>query len=1192
MKHRWILLSLLSGLALSQAPRPQTQPIKSKLTPGQLYRLHVEDWSIEGRLVEIRAEGRVIGAKRLGPMDPDWTLHWRASGEGMPVANVPLNIEAVQDPKAIESSGDARHPVQVELNQEYHALADERPYFTGRPEEGVHWYRVKNRSSRPAMAYLSVAVGDRELPSDVETFRVKTDGGHEVYREGAYSYTPEATQTMPGLGSFRVRKLDAGAEVLVRVAAGHPAYTLRLRSYGVERGPVEAVRMGMDFLVSLGASWHANVPRRGAVATRETLPHGEIQGCVACHPTVFTLRAYDLARKRGWADVNPEARQTLADQLRNHPRPLPGHAGVSWTRTIFSARAISARAATWTRDLLPYLKLTGTEHWAEEADGAAPNVSPFEIALERYSALGESAVGLKISSEPATNVVDLNWKLIGMARMGKPVEGLVKQLFATQRADGLFPYRFSGDEEGAEFITWHSLYALAEAGLGLEDARVKRLYDLCLSRQKASGEWQGEASHKAFDTPFRDMQFAVMALSRLVKAEGTSESESAWDAMPGKAGAVVRARSLRAAGDVSRLKELLGSRSPMERYEGLRVFAAQFRSWTSQTDLLTRVLSLLSDEQPLLRFAAANAAARWYAWQADDEGMARAILAAVIGKITTEQNDTVRGGLKQSLYTMIDENEGYLATWNAQIADDTAREKTLEGLEGRRRRAQEAIALGLKNGDVAGKVALLEALWDHPQRHAGLPEDLERRSEVVLPKFFSEYSRGVDGLHQGGYEPHERAAAFRYGPANPFYKTRVGNDSELPDLGAVGESLEKELLTCLNSGHASLTRAAIRSLSVFPAGLSEKLTVAVVKLAVGEYSSDVKFVFANDARGKLTIEQPYAFEKELSKALIAALEPGNRDALETLLPALAAVTPGEGPTRNPYLQGRVERLLLKPEGVPLDLALAAAAVFPHIADGPLMRTTMLEAFASGDRMRETAAVEIFVKSYIAEPTNPVLGKQFASKADKTMKRRMLDSLDPARFSLRLSALNRYNPGRDVVLPEDANLFSSDVARFLIGLGVKDEDPQVRRAAAELVWNYEELSGYRTQVERPSEAKPDYEYFKQRVQPVLARVGEDGRACVVCHATQGQFALRMPGKTGFSEAQTRVNYEAALQKVNLKEPKRSLLLIKPTRPNDNAGDPALHTSTHGGGTRWGQDGREASASAEYETILEWIRGGKL
>lgn len=1187
MNQRWILLSLLSGLALSQVP--SSTP---RLTPGQLYRLHVEDWSPEGRLVEIRVDGRVIGAKRLGPMDPDWTLHWRASGDKVPVANVALQVEAVKDPLAIESSGDAERPIDVELDREYHALADERPYFTGRPEQGVDWYRVKNRKRRAVMAYLGVAVGDRELPSDVETFRVKAEGGLEVYREGSYAYTPEATQTMPGLGSFRVRRLEAGAEVLVRVAANHPAYTLRLKSYEVERGAAEAVRMGMDFLVSLGASWHANVPRRGAVATRETLPHGEIQGCVACHPTVFTLRAYDAARKRGWADVNPAARAMLVEQLRNHPRPLPGHEGVSWTRTIFSARAISARTAGWTRELLPYLKLTGTEHWAEEADGAAPNVSPFEIAVERYAALGEPEVGSKIANEPARNVVDLNWKLIGMARMGKPVDALVKQLFAAQRADGLFPYQFAGDEEGAEFITWHALYALAEAGLGLEDARVKRLFELCLSRQRASGEWQGETSHKAFDTPFRDTQFAVMALSRLVKAEGVDEVESKWDEMQGKAGAVMRARKLRAAGDVGRVRELLTGSSPMQRYEGLRVFAAQFREWTSNAELLDRVIRLAKDEQPLVRFAAANALARWYAWRADDATMARAILGEVVSGVVTEKNETVRGALQQALYTMIDENEGYLATWNAQIADEAARLKTQEGLEARRKRVQGAVARGLSVGDVAGKVALLEALWDHPQRHAGLPEDLERRSEVVLPKFFSEYSRGVDGLHRGGYEPHARNTGFRYGAANPFYKTRVGNDSELPDLGVAGEGLERELLACLNSGQQEVTRAAIRALSVFPTGLSGKLTVAVVKLAVGEYAGDVRYVFANDARGKLVLEQPFAFEKELSEALIAALEPGNRDALETLLPALAAVTPGEGPTRNAFLQGRVERLLLKPEGVPLDLALAAAAVFPHIADGPLMRTTMLEAFASGDRMRETAAVEIFVKSYIAEPTNPVLGKQFAGKSSGAMRRRMLDSLDPARFSLRLSALNRYNPGRDVVLPENANLFSSDVAQFLIGLGVKDEDRQVRRAAAELVWNYEELGGFRAQVARPEELQPDYEYFKQRVQPVLAKVGEDGRACVVCHATQGQFALRMPGKTGFSEAQTRANYEAALRKVNLKEPKRSLLLMKPTRPNDNAGDPALHTSTHGGGTRWGRDGREASSSAEYETILEWIRGGKL
>lgn len=1160
---------------------------------GQLYRLHVEKWVEAPRRVEIRHEGRVLAAKELNAFDPNWTMYWRATSEEMPVADLALQVEAVKDGRATESSGSMERPVEIELDREYHALADERPYFTGKPEEGVHWYRVRNRKQEAVMAYLSVEVEDRDLPSDIETFARGRDGSWSVYREGGHGYVPEATQSMPGLASFRVRRLEAGGEYLLRVAANHPAYGLRLRSYPLRRTADQAVTMGMDFLASLGASWHANVPRRGAVATRETLPHAEIQGCVACHPTVFTLRAYDAARARGWGDVNPSAHRVLEEQLKNHPRPLPGHPGVSWTRTIFSARAISARAASWTRELLPYLKMTGTSHWAEEADGAAPNVSPFEIAYARYLALGEAEVAARIVSEPAANVIDLNWKMVGMAALGRPVDGLVRQLFAAQGEDGLFPYHFEAQEAGAEFITWHALYALAKAGLGLEDGRVKRLYELCLSRQKPSGEWQGEARHKAFDTPFRDTQFAVMALSELTQPGTTVLAKpGAWDREPGKVGAIARGRQWRSSREVGQVKALLASGSPTARWEGMRVFAARFRDWTGDAELLAAVVKAAGDEQPLLRFEAANALARWYGWQADRPEMASLILKTIAERIVSEGNETVRGAWKQALYTAIDENEGYLATWNAQIADATLQAKTVAGLEARRRRLQSAVALSLASTGSAGKVHLLEALWDHPQRHAGLPVDVEGRSEVVLPAYFSEYSRGVEGLHRGGYEPHREAGGFRYGASNRFYKTRVGNDSELPDLGMVTPGLEHELLACLLSADGAVVRSSIRALSVFPAGLSGRLAVAVVRLAKGAYAPDVRFVFAGDARGKLTLEQPFEFHTALVEALLEALQPGAEDALATLLPALAAVTPGEGPTRDARLQGRIERLLLRPEGVPVDLALAAAGVFPHIADGPLMRTTMLEAMGSGDRMRETAAVEIFVRSYVAEPTNPVLGKQFAEKAGPMMRRRMLDALDPARFSLRLSALNRYNPGRDVVLPEDANLFSSDVARHLIGLSVQDPDRQVRRAAGELVWNYEELSGFRKQVARPEVVEPDYEYFKQKVQPVLAKVGSDGRACVVCHATQGQFALRMAGKGGFSEAQTRFNYESALLRVNRAEPKRSLLLLKPTRPNDNAGDPSLHTSTHDGGSRWGRDAREGSASEEYETILSWIRGARL
>jgi hypothetical protein len=1118
-------------------------------------------------------------------------MFWRATSNKPPEADLPVEIREVGDTLATESSTDSSKPVLLEMNREYHALADERPFFGGKPEEGLHWYRIINRETKPMIAYLSIHVTDRELPSDIATFVRSSDGSLQAYREGSMDYLPEATQTLPGLSSFRVRRLEPGGEYLIRVAANHPAYSLQLRSYAAERSPSEAVQMGMDFMVRLGDSWHANVPRRGAVADRSVLPHGEIQGCVACHPTVFTLRAHAQARQNGWPDVSPWARTRLEQQLQNHARPLPGHPGVNWTRTIFSARAISSRAAPWTSDLLGYLKLTGTSTWSEEADGAAPNVSPFEIALERYKALHEPEIAKRIQQELPKNLIDLNWKLLGYVELGLPTGELVMQLWKQQREDGLFPALFDSKAPGVEFITWHSLYALARAGVKLDDPRMKRLYELCLSRQKQTGEWQSASPVKAFDTPFRDTQFAVMALSSLVSPPSKTGESIKPLSLPGKAGAIETAAILRSRLQTESILALLNSSSSKDRFAGVRVFWSHFKELSNQKKFLTPLLRLAEDKNELIRFYAANALARWYNWHADEAEPATQILNALVQRIASESDLRVKNAFKQALYTAIDENEGYLATWTSQLEKQEDRDRVLAGMALRKQRIQMALAVGLSSTSDAARREILEAIWDHPQRHAGLPADISDRTEVVLPAYFTEFSRGVDVLSSAQYPPHVQNTGFRYDSKNAFYKTRVGNDSELPDLGAVDALLEKELIRCLKSEDRSLRSSALRALSVFAAGLSPKLNLEVARMLERGQAAEVRFVFENDARGRLNLEATTGVEQPLNDALLQVLRAGNEDALRTLLPALANVTPGEGLTRNPMLQGRLEQLLLHPQGVPTDLALAAAAVFPHIADGPLMRTSMLEAFESGDRNLETAAVDVFIKSYIAEPTNPVLGKQFASKARGVMRRRMVDALDPARFSLRLSALNRYNPGRDVVLPEDANLFSSDVAQHLIRISLDDQDSQVRRAAAELVWSYDELASFRGKTSKPIAETPDYEFFKLKIQPLLANVGADGRACVVCHATQGKFALRMPGKRGFTEAQSKFNYQSVLQEINLEKPKSSLLLIKPTRPNDNAGDPALHTSTHGGGTRWGKDTRQASASAEYETILDWIRGAK-
>lgn len=114
---------------------------------------------------------------------------------------------------------------------------------------------------------------------------------------------------------------------------------------------------------------------------------------------------------------------------------------------------------------------------------------------------------------------------------------------------------------------------------------------------------------------------------------------------------------------------------------------------------------------------------------------------------------------------------------------------------------------------------------------------------------------------------------------------------------------------------------------------------------------------------------------------------------------------------------------------------------------------------------------------------------------------------------------------------------------------------------------------------PDRPLPDQRYFEQHVQPILAKAGADGKACVMCHSSHARFTLRLNAAA---------NYRAALKVIDEANPKASLMLIKPTRPNDSAGDPNFFLATHNGGERW--VGNESSI--EYQTILAWIRGAKV
>lgn len=108
------------------------------------------------------------------------------------------------------------------------------------------------------------------------------------------------------------------------------------------------------------------------------------------------------------------------------------------------------------------------------------------------------------------------------------------------------------------------------------------------------------------------------------------------------------------------------------------------------------------------------------------------------------------------------------------------------------------------------------------------------------------------------------------------------------------------------------------------------------------------------------------------------------------------------------------------------------------------------------------------------------------------------------------------------------------------------------------------------VSAPTKAKLDEAYFRGYVEPILAKRGKDGYACVSCHATHTLF----DGTFG-----------TVRNVVDAANPETSLILRKPTSSSESEGVTDAATLAHGGGIRFAKD------SPEYTTILEWIKGAK-
>lgn len=111
---------------------------------------------------------------------------------------------------------------------------------------------------------------------------------------------------------------------------------------------------------------------------------------------------------------------------------------------------------------------------------------------------------------------------------------------------------------------------------------------------------------------------------------------------------------------------------------------------------------------------------------------------------------------------------------------------------------------------------------------------------------------------------------------------------------------------------------------------------------------------------------------------------------------------------------------------------------------------------------------------------------------------------------------------------------------------------------------------------------DFEIFKTRVQPVFLNKRKGLARCYVCHSQGTPFRLQplSPGRSSWSEEESRLNFEAVRRLVVPGSPQASRLLTMPLAAE--AGGVAFHP----GGRHW-----SSQDDPEWQALAAWVRGEK-
>jgi hypothetical protein len=278
---------------------------------------------------------------------------------------------------------------------------------------------------------------------------------------------------------------------------------------------------------------------------------------------------------------------------------------------------------------------------------------------------------------------------------------------------------------------------------------------------------------------------------------------------------------------------------------------------------------------------------------------------------------------------------------------------------------------------------------------------------------------------------------------------------------------------------------------------------------------------------------------------------------------------------------------------------------------------------------ERAAVRVSLEHFLSNPETAPLVKTAFANLRSSARNVLIEEVGNPKFMLThlgvaggaISQDQNYFLGKNVAYQKAPDFLENPVVLNTVLATLRDPDANARAAALDLlrkVKDVEKRQDFRaalTQLQKDNnprlkliatsvlEGKPlkealkdvqpgsvlDFSYFVSKIEPILATPGADGKACVFCHASHVIFKLQPPNAEGvFSPQDSEDNYKYAMRVVDINDPSHSLILIKPTRPTDSAGNVGDYLATHNGGQRW--PGNESSW--QYKTILQWIRGSQL